>query len=165
MKFRNFEFPVDPEILTVSTGNRISANYGAYGQTIINDCGYKTTVINGEGEFFGENCLESFENLSAEMSEGGILHLPDDNAVFAYPEKLEKVFSDTENVIRYRFRFIINAGEKISPAPKIIYSKGTNCLWDISNNYGINIDILVQLNPHIERPDRTIDINERIILW
>ncbi len=162
MKFRDFVFPINPNIIRISREKRTHQTNTAYGGVTLRDIGANPLVISGEGEFFGEHCTESFAELQQTMGSTGILTIPSQEPVNACLQSLELVFSDIENVIQYRFRFI----EILSEPTEIpvVYTDGNSCLWDYAIRYHLCIDTLVRLNPHVPRPDRPIAPNERIFL-
>jgi len=165
LRFRDFVFPVDPQIIKISSARNVFNETGAFSQPVIKDCGEMPLIISGEGEFFGESCVSDFDALKLRMEKPGVLAIPYRDLIYAYPEKLDIIFSDIPDVIRYRFSFI---GRRLSDMPdkkSFIYSDGTVCLWDIADKYAADIDMLVNINPHISRPDRLIPENERINLW
>ena len=165
VKFRDFVFPVDPEFIKISSGRDVLTEKGAFSQIIINDCGENPLIISGEGEFFGENCTSDFDELKSRTDSPGVLIIPSQSPIYAYPEKLELIFSDTPDVVRYRFSFIGRELSDLQNKGSVVYSSGTVCLWDIAEKYKTDIDLLINANPHIIRPDRIIPKYERINLW
>lgn len=164
MSYKNFVFPVNPSLIRIESGRRLYQKECTEGVTEINDGGKKLCIITGEGEFFGENCTEHYQQLKNTMGGGGILYIPSQKPVYAYFEKLELICSDIEGVIKYKFRFVESVEKELEKQIHTIYGDGKKCLWDYSYITGIGIDILVRLNPHIKRPDIPVNGNERIKL-
>ena len=165
MKFRDFEFPVDPEIISINSGYSISGSNSVNGQLIIGNSSDKITVISGEGEFFGDDCMQTFSMLKNSMTESGMLIIPGRDPIYAWPENLEMICCDMENTLRYRFRFSADSEKPYDHHGRYIYGNGVCCLWDIAKKYSLNIDRLAELNRHIIRPDRPVGKDERICLW
>ncbi len=164
MKFKDFIFPVNPSVITIAAGRRICRQECAYGTTDIGDFGERLRVVSGEGEFFGQDCMEQFEQLKNTMGGVGRLFIPLQNPMNAVFEKLELKCEDVEGVIRYVFQFV-ESREKENHAPvQTLYGNEIDCLWDYADRTGTDIDLLVRLNPHIQRPDRPVRENERIYL-
>ncbi len=165
MSFKNFIFPVNPTVIRIAQKNNVTSVKVPFGKDIVSNLGSQLRIITGEGEFFGIDCTDQFEQLKKTASDGGgMLYLPSQKPVFAILESLEMKCSDIDNVIAYSFRFA-----ETSPADTFIndfsvYGNGTDCLWDFSWNYHIDIDSLVSLNPHIKRPDIPVGVREKVRL-
>lgn len=165
MSYKDFVFPVVPYAIRISEKRNISNRIVPYGGSVVEDLGKTARVISGEGEFYGENCIGDFIRLKSVMAKGGggMLYIPSQSPVYAVFESLELICSDSEDVVRYSFRFT-ESFEKSDCIERCIRGDGKSCLWDISYRYGIDIDSLVLMNPHIRRPDTEIKCSERINL-
>ncbi|MBQ1436809.1 MAG: LysM peptidoglycan-binding domain-containing protein, partial [Ruminococcus sp.] len=119
------------------------------------ELGRKSTIIKGTGELYGEDCLEQFEALlELFRQEGeGVLTLPGGMKPFyAVFERLKIEGKPKDDILTYSFAFRESPKRKSGGKTVCITSGGEN-LWDISYRFGIVIDRLVELNPHIRRPD------------
>ena len=76
LRFRDFVFPVDPQIIKISSARNVFNETGAFSQPVINDCGEMPLIIRGEGEFFGESCVSDFDELKLSMEKPGVLAIP-----------------------------------------------------------------------------------------
>ena len=164
MSYKDFVFPINPSVIRIESDRKISRTECAGGFEITADAGEKAIVISGEGEFFGRDCIKDFDRLNSKMGDAGILYLPSKKPILAFLESLEMICSDIEDVIGYKFRFIECSESRNHKNSQDIYGDDKKSLWDISYETGINIDILVQMNPHIRRPDIPVNGNERIKL-
>lgn len=69
--YKNYRFNYNPAVLRISSARsvcRISAPFA--GEAVV-DMGARAREVSGEGEFFGENALASYQNLYAVFAEGG----------------------------------------------------------------------------------------------
>ncbi|MBR2177153.1 MAG: DNA circularization N-terminal domain-containing protein [Clostridia bacterium] len=166
MSYKDFIFPVNPAVIRISHRRAISAEKVPYGNSVVNDLGIRHRVISGEGEFYGKDCISDFLRLKAVMDEGGggMLYIPSQKPVYAMFETLELTGSDIEGVIGYKFVFIESFEKSISEREYITSGDGKSCLWDYSCQYGIGIDTLAALNPHIRRPDIPIESWKKVYL-
>ncbi len=155
MSYKDYVFPVNPSVIKISHGRKIAKTNIPDGYDTVSDMGSSYRIISGEGEFFGEKCVDDFLALKAVMDKGGggMLYLPSQKPVYAMFEELELIAEDCEGVIRYKFKFIESFEKHFSERYLYCYGNGCDCLWDISYKYGIHIDILTEFNPHIKRPD------------
>ena len=165
MSYKDFVFPVVPYVIRISDKRNISNRTVPYGGSVVEDLGNTARIISGEGEFYGENCVNDFMQLKSVMAKGGggMLYIPSQSPIYAVFENLELICSDIEDVVRYSFRFV-ECFENINQTERCIHGDGKSCLWDISYRYGIDIDSLVLMNPHIRRPAIEIRCSERINL-
>lgn len=167
MSFRDFIFPVNPSVIKIEGKRNLSISPVPGGMDNISDNGRHCMSIRGQGEFFGEDCCESFNRLKTLFEEGkaGMLYIPSQRPVFAFFSRLEMTAEDIENVIGYSFEFReIPGGFSYHREQSAEYGDGKSSLWDISYRLGIHIDLLVSLNPHIKRPDIPVMPWEKVIL-
>ena len=60
MSFGSFIFPINPYLLKITHRRTVAKAAVLYGYPAVSDMGGGVCEISGEGEFFGENALESF---------------------------------------------------------------------------------------------------------
>ncbi len=166
MSYKDYIFPINPSVLKISHGRKIAKHDVPNGCDTVNDMGASYRIISGEGEFCGKNCIDDFLSLKAVMDRGGggMLYIPSQKPVYAMFEELELIAGDIEGVIRYKFKFTESFEKHCEERFLYCYGSRHDCLWDISHKYGIHIDILAELNPHIKRPDMPIYPWERVKL-
>ena len=158
MSYKNFIFPVNPYIMHISHQRNIIEHKIPLNRNIVSDMGENARIITGEGEFFGTDCMNDFDRLEKlfHSGGGGILYIPSQKPIYAVFDKLELIAQDTENVVKYTFRFIESFDKNRNAVSETCISDGVKCLWDYSYEYGIDIEILVKANPDILRPDISI---------
>ncbi len=166
MSYKDFVFPVNPLIIKISHTKKINKNRVPFGYDIVSDMGSGYRIISGEGEFYGENCIDDFLKLKNvfENGGGGMLYLPSEKPIYAVFSSLESAAQDIEGVLKYKFEFIESFEKKIYPSSSYCISDGTVTLWDISYRYKKTVEALMKLNPSVCRPDYIIKRGERIIL-
>ncbi len=166
MSYKDYVFPVNPSVIKISHGRKIAKTNIPNGYDTVSDMGGTYRIISGEGEFFGYNCVDDFLALKAVMDRGGggMLYIPSQTPVYAMFEELELIAEDIEGVVRYKFRFTESFENHYEERLLYCYGNRRDCLWDISFRYGIHIDILTELNPHIKRPDIKIPPWEKVKL-
>ena len=158
MSYKNFIFPVNPYVIHISHVRKISEHKIPNAHNVLFDSGENARMITGEGEFFGTDCMNDFNRLEKifHSGGGGMLYIPSQKPVYAVFDKLELIAQDTENVVKYTFRFIESFDKNKSDISETCISDGVKCLWDYAYEYGIDIETLVKANPDILRPDIAI---------
>ena len=164
MSFGDFVFPLNPSIIRIHNENRISSALTSDGITDVSLIGAKPVVISGSGCFPGNNCVAVYEKLRAKLGNAAVLYLPAQKPLFAVLKKLELVCDDTENAVSYSFEFVGCRKNKADGLRRVIFGDDESTLWDYSFRFGLNIDTLVRLNPHIRRPDLPVKGDERVNL-
>ena len=167
MSFRDFIFPVNPSVIKIEGRRNLCISPVPGGSDHITDNGRQCMTIRGQGEFFGEDCCESFNELKAlfDAVKGGMLYIPSQRPIFACFSRLEMTAKDIGDVIGYSFEFReIPGGASYPREQSAVYGDGKSSLWDISYRLGMHIDLLVSLNPHIKRPDIPVMSWEKVML-
>lgn len=166
MSYKDYVFPVNPSVIKISHRRKVSKASVPNGYDTVSDMGGSCRIITGEGEFFGNCCVDDFLALKAVMDKGGggMLYIPSQSPIYAMLEELNLIAEDCEGVIRYNFKFVESFEEHHEERNLYCYGDRNQCLWDISYIYGIHIDILRELNPHIKRPDIPIYPWEKVRL-
>lgn len=166
MSYKDFIFPVNPRIIKISHARKINRHNIPFGNDTVSDMGGNSRIITGEGEFYGENCMNDIEKFRAvfESGGGGILYIPSQKPIYAVFASLDIPAQDIENVIKYSFEFI-ESFEKVSEVKNLsCIADGKSSLWDIAYKYGKYVEELAELNPWILRPDCIIERGSRVIL-
>lgn len=171
MKFKDFVWTKNPEKLSVSIKRDVKELQIPFYGAIMQDYGAKKRVISGEGEFVGDQCLQTYKALSALFEEGnsGVLKLPDLPALIAKPISLSYVATTRPNVLRYQFMFWEDLSKPL-PIPEVnpyrlhytVKEDGEN-LWYIANEEHTTVEELLQLNPQMKWPSCLI-AGEQVIL-
>lgn len=170
MSFDGYTWEFNSKYLTFSHNANANTAYYPYGGSTLQYFGNRNCVITGSGYFIGENCTDMYNKLREKFNGGkvGILILPGFPPVNAFFSKLVLKGEPKPDVLSYEFEFIEVESEyqDVASLNEPTESDGKNIrriipngktLWDLSYKYGINVDKLISLNPHIRRPDIPIE--------
>ena len=93
-----------------------------------------------------------------------MLYIPSQSPIFAVAKKLVFDAVDAEGVVHYSFEFVESFDKSRGGSAAALYGDGKKTLWDISYESRVNINVLVQKNRHIRRPDVPVMPWERVVL-
>ncbi len=166
MSYKDFIFPVNPRTITIRTDRHVALSAVPGGSDVVSDLGSGARIVSGEGEFFGEGAVQSFLRLRQVMNSGGggMLYIPSQSPIFAVAKKLVFDAVDAEGVVHYSFEFVESFDKSRGGSAAALYGDGKKTLWDISYESRVNINVLVQKNRHIRRPDVPVMPWERVVL-
>ncbi len=155
MRFKGVEWHHNPGEISFECEKDINELRSPFGKAYIQNTGRKNMKITGTGELFGDDCLKQFDRLLALFKQGGdgILAIPQIPPIYAVFESIKIIGQPKPDVLVYSFVFREVMENKQSDSKYFCITKEGENLWDISYAYGIEIDSLVGLNPHIKRPD------------
>ncbi len=122
--------------------------------------GERISRVSGEGEIYGEDCIERFAVLEKlyKVHIRSKLALPHMRPIYAYIKELELIAEPMDNVLRYRFVFTEAQSPRKSERLGVYHTViGSESLWDISYSYGVPIERLIELNTGIPYID---DVSE-----
>ncbi len=158
MSFGAFVFPVNPYLIRISHSRTVVEQKSPYRENLTDDLGVNGRTISGEGEFYGENCMETFDSLRRVFEQGGsdILYVPSQMPVVAMFVSLELTGRDISGVLGYRFTFAEAAGRLPDRILTRKTADGKHCLWDYAYESGLPVETLIALNPDISRPDKPV---------
>lgn len=155
MRFKGVEWHHNPSEITFECDKEISELKSPYGKSYIQNMGRHNLKIKGTGELYGSDCIKQFESLLKLFKQGGegVLSIPQMSPIYAEFESLKIIGEPRLDALTYSFVFReVMEKQKSCPKAVCITKEGEN-LWDISYRYGVGIDTLTALNPHIKRPD------------
>ena len=158
MKYKGFSWPHNPETLTISRQREIKELKLPFSGGMTLDYGAEKRVIEGEGEFYGADCMEQFQKLSAVLEEegSGILTLPNLPPFPARFVSLRMVGGAQPDLIRYRFVFRED-GKSAAQGAAARYrsyqsAQGEN-LWAVAALFSTTVEELLALNPFLKWPN------------
>lgn len=169
MSFDGYSWEFNSKYLTFSHEGNVSIPRYPYGGSTLQDFGKQNCIITGSGYFVGENCADMYNRLRDKFNQSGVgvLTLPGFPPINAFFNRLVLKGEPKPDLLSYEFEFIevddryqdvseLNTGMTSEKNIRKVIPNG-NTLWDISYKYGINIDRLVEINPHVRRPDIPIE--------
>ena len=167
MKFKNYIWPYNPANIEISVQRSIKEVVIPFRGNKFQDYGREKRVITGSGQFFGENCIDQFDELFFLFKQGGngYLALPGMAPFLAIFKRLELIASTTE-VLNYSFEFWEDLAQTESSS--VLYEDyytvlEGDTLWDISVRFNIPVETLLALNTNIKNPNQ-LRVGERLRL-
>lgn len=173
MRYKDYVWPHNPESYHVRFSRLLAAHKAPFGGTVVQDLGTTYRVMEGEGEFVGEEAYQEFRKLLEVFSEGGagLLIHPVWQAERAHFAELELTEEPRSDYVRYRFAFWEDSSEsetglrEVTAEEKPSGSGGTSAsgrvhtvvsgdtLWAIARRYGVALSELIAANPGIRNPN------------
>lgn len=161
MRFKGVEWHHNPREISFECEKQVNELKSLGESSYIQNLGRKNMIISGSGELFGEDCLEQFDRLLCLFKEGGSGTLAIDGmkSICAVFENVKIIGQPKPDVLSYSFVFREVMEYKTQSEPTVHIAQDGECLWDVSYQYQISIDSLIELNPWVKRPDE--DLNGR----
>ena len=176
MRYKNFIWPHNPRVYSIEFKRTMGADKVPFGRYVLQDLGPEQRIMEGEGEFVGENAYELFKQLATVFySDGpGLLVHPVWQTSNAYFVELSLTQEPRADYVRYHFTFW-ESYDGHSTGTKVT-STGTgsggqegnssassqeqwytvvrgDTMWGIARKYGMSLTALVTLNPQIKNPN------------
>lgn len=149
MRYKTFEFEVNPKDISVSMSKNISKNSLPYSSQLCNEVGKNSTIISGKGYFVGADALEKVFSLVRVYNKKGsdFLFIPSSTPIKTYFSKLDINYSSGNNRVEYTFEFVEDSQNKSDTKDfGYTYAKNGENLFDVANRTGIAIESIVSLN-------------------
>ena len=164
LRFAGFEWKHNPIKLSVDKKRTVKSLTLSHSRESVHSLTRKVSLIKGEGELVGLDCLEQYGKLTElfEKKEKGLLIIPGLEPFEAYFTALTCSANQVAGVVRYEFEFTSDASF-LKEREKVHISNGTETIFDIAYDHCCDLTELVKLNPHLRRGDE-IEEGERVIL-
>ena len=164
MSFGDFVFPINPYLIRVRHQRTVARQKTLGGQEAVCDMGQNGRIVSGEGEFFGSSAAAYFDELKKRFEEEavGVLYLPSQKPMIAVFEELELIGEDIGDVIRFRFQFREAPDQGMLKNAGWLISDGEKCLWDYADETGVDVGLLLEMNPNVRRPDAAIESGKKV---
>lgn len=181
MRFKNFTWPHNPEVYSVSYQRRIAVHQTPFGHCVLQELGSAFRVFKGEGVFAGRDAYQKFQQLADVFRQDGpgLLVHPVWKIERAYFASLQLTEVPAPDFVRYKFEFWedwngFDSGlheipvQPETPAPSqnsggqkniCVVRKG-DTLWGIARRYGVELTELIHANPQIKNPNLIYPGNE-----
>lgn len=180
MRYKGFVWPHNPRMYTIGFERRMAVHPIPGGGCELEALGQSYRVMQGEGEFVGSRAYDQFKALASVFYENtpGLLVHPIWQAANAYFVDLTLTQEPRADYVRYRFSFweCPSAGQEglrevaaagggsgieggqsapaAASAGAVYHTVGKgDTLWGIANRYGVDLNRLIALNPHIKNPN------------
>lgn len=158
MKYKDYVWPHNPRELSMTTLKNLKEMIIPFNGSIFQNFGREKRIVRGIGEFFGQDCIEQFNELFEvfKRKSSGFLSIPDVPPFWAEFKYLEMKVQTKPNVIEYSFEFWEDMNKTTENTfylkdSHIVQSGET--LWDIAYKYDVSIDSLLELNKNIKNPN------------
>lgn len=158
MKYKDYIWHHNPKELHVSTLKNLKETIIPFNGSVFQNFGREKRIVKGTGEFFGEDCIEQFDELFKlfKNKSSGFLSIPNMSPFLAEFKSLEMNIQTKPNVISYSFEFWEDMS-KIFEDDSIFNSthevKEGETLWDIAYIYDVSVEYLLNLNKDIKNPN------------
>lgn len=168
MKYKDYVWPQNPKRLRVSLQRELRELSLLNGGSVVQDLGALRRVAEGEGELWGDDCLQHYSRLWELFRQkgAGLLKLPGYDPFYAHFAALERKDEPFTGLIRYSFRFWEDGAAPPLPSSSEETSHTVSpgeTLWTVAAAHGTTVDALLRCNPNIGRPDR-LTPGRRVIL-
>ena len=159
MRFKGVEWRHNPREISFECSKRVNELHAPYGRSYIQNTGRRCMLIKGEGELYGDDCVEQFAALFGLFKSGGsgVLAIPKLGTLRAELESLKIKGRPRPDVLTYSFVFREVTEHAHDDKPTSYTPENGETLWDVSYRFDIVIDRLIALNPWVKRPDETLD--------
>lgn len=149
MKYKNFEFPLNPSVIKVKHSRNIAENSIIDSDSAVYNISKNASVISGEGCFFGDKAFQyasELENLSKSSSPGW-LFTPNGDCFNAYLKELTIKSDAKRNDVFYTFTFVENCNHKKNERDiEFVFAKEGENLFDIADRCNIPIETILDIN-------------------
>ncbi len=151
MRYKNFEFDVNPSTVKTELSSSISENALIGSDSAVSCVSRRASVISGEGSFWGENAVRLSRELKSvrEQPQSGWLFLPDGscfNAFFSYLSITEDV---KKGCVSYSFKFVENCNHRKSFFDfGFTYVKNGENMFDVAYRSAVDVEKLMELNDY-----------------
>ena len=156
MRFGGVSMSHNPKTLKITRNKKMNFVGLASGINKLSNVCDGVSKISGEGELYGGDCFLLYDKLlkMCFKNQAAVLALPEIGAFTAVLEDISVSAESRENFLSVSFVFCaVNAErEPVEILPKKFYTaqEGEN-LWDVSYKFGVAVETLAELNPHIRK--------------
>ena len=175
MRYKGYTWPHNPRVYSIDYERKMAVHKTPFGLFRLQDLGRTNRIMEGEGEFVGEDAYAQFGQLANVFYDGGpgLLIHPLWQAANAYFVSLRVEQEPRPDYVRYAFSFweddswytglaVENTavsqggeGKADSAAGEAAYHRVVqgDTLWELAGRYGLSLAELVALNPQIKNPN------------
>lgn len=152
MRFRDFTWRANPVSLRVENSREVLETKIPFGESQAQELGRQRRKVFGEGYFSGEGCMEDWNSLQQTFSQKGpgILQLPGVEPFWALMDSLELIGAQGKDLVRYAFSFTEWEAQPVFSGSGVYLAQAGESLWDYANRWGMAVEELVAVNPHVQ---------------
>lgn len=173
MRYKNYLWPHNPKVYSIDYERKMAVHKTPFGLYHLQDLGRTNRIMEGEGEFVGEDAYTQFgllANVFYDSGPGLLVH-PLWQTANAYFVSLRLEQEPRPDYVKYSFAFWEDdswytglasiAGESLETGGGTGSSSGAayhkvvkgDTLWAIAKKYGVSLTELIALNPQIKNPN------------
>lgn len=175
MRYKGYTWPHNPRVYSIDYERKMAVHKTPFGLFRLQDLGRTNRIMEGEGEFVGEDAYAQFGQLANVFYDGGpgLLIHPLWQAANAYFVSLRLEQEPRPDYVRYSFSFweddswytglavqdtapgSAGGSQTESGAGEVAYHRVVkgDTLWELAGRYGLSLAELVALNPQIKNPN------------
>lgn len=169
MRFKGYTWPHNPRVYSIEYERKMALHKTPFGLFHLQNLGRINRIMEGEGEFIGEDAYAQFGQLATvfyEDSPGLLIH-PLWQAANAYFVSLRLEQEPRADYVRYSFTFWEDdswytglakqdrTNAQNGDDSRKLYHKVVrgDTLWALARTYGRTLEELIALNPQIKNPN------------
>ncbi|MGN1202221.1 MAG: LysM peptidoglycan-binding domain-containing protein [Eubacterium sp.] len=149
LKYKDFEFPVNPGSIEILSSTNCSSKEIYGGNSVCENVSVNPIAVTGSGEFYGDNCEEhcaALQNLLKSTSSGW-LFLPSAPPVKAFFTEFKFSKNSKKNSISYSFRFTEDcSSKKTQKAFNYTVAAQNENAFEIAGRCGVSVNDIMSLN-------------------
>ncbi|MBQ6152974.1 MAG: LysM peptidoglycan-binding domain-containing protein [Ruminococcus sp.] len=152
MRFAGYTWRHNPYKLSFHSEKNIIELLPPFSSSDIRTFSQKPCVIKGEGELFGEDCIEQYIRLKTLFSqqEEGVLSIEGAGSFYVAFVSLSMLSEPKDNLLSYSFAFRQKRFEKTEiTEEEYVTANADETLWDIAFHRNMTVEELIGLNPQI----------------
>lgn len=149
LKFRNFEFPVNPSDIEISSSSNCVSRAVLGKNSNVQNLSVNPVTVTGSGAFYGDNGGEycaMLQNMLKDKSSGWLL-IPSAPPVKAFFTKFTFNKNCKKNCVQYSFAFTEDCTQRAAEKAFTctVAKEGENA-FDIAYRYSVTVDDIMRLN-------------------
>lgn len=158
IKYGDYTWPHNPETLRIYCKRNVRELKSPFSGSVVQDYGVQKRVVEGEGELYGADCIQQFQELSTVLAkrETAVLALPNIPPFSARFLLLEMVGTPEPDLVRYRFEFWEDGAEYSVAAPeqgRTYRCKQGDDIWRIAAAFSTTAKEIRKQNPFLRWPN------------
>lgn len=149
MKYKDFEWPVNPSDTEVVSSSNISINPVFGSKAVSENVSLNPTVVKGKGKFFGEKGQEycSFLQHLLKLNDSGWLFVPFSPPIKAFFTEFSFSKMTEKNCVEYEFKFVEDCnGKSEKKLFSFVYAESGENAFDIAYRCGVSVDDVMMKN-------------------
>ncbi len=165
MRFKGFEFDVNPALIKVSRKRIINEKPLLSGISRVKSGAFQPVEISGKGVFYGDSAFKNSATLEMlyQSSNEGWLYLPCGGAYKVYFKELAVSYDSVKNNIEYSFLFVegTNSKKPFHDFSFTVAGENEN-MFQIADRCRVSVEQLMALNDY--KTPFSVQTGDRVVL-